>query len=216
MKKLLLSAALVAAACAPAAADDYDFLISTHCENNQPVGFVAAEEGKTYELEPEMLFGMMYECAAYIKVGNNSSADVKCDINLEKEYDNCVFGENKVAFQTCLAGTCQTGAISVDVKAGEVAGGTFGDHIGYSLTVRDGKVPEDLKIDSKYNVTVKLGDTTRKFSLVFSNASAAVDTIGVAGGEAVYYNLQGMPVSEPEAGQMYIVRQGSKVTKVIR
>jgi len=33
-------------------------------------------------------------------------------------------------------------------------------------------------------------------------------------GEAEYYNMQGLRVAQPEAGQLYIKRQGGKAVKV--
>ncbi len=42
----------------------------------------------------------------------------------------------------------------------------------------------------------------------------SVSTTDVAG-EKIYFNLQGIMVENPQAGQLYIVKEGSKVSKVL-
>lgn len=48
-----------------------------------------------------------------------------------------------------------------------------------------------------------------------SAASAAVGTLGAAEAEVEYFNLQGLPVANPEPGTIVIKRQGAAVTKEI-
>lgn len=54
-------------------------------------------------------------------------------------------------------------------------------------------------------------------TLPFSNETSAIESIGADDENAPveYFNIQGMRVSEPAAGQLLIRRQGSKVSKVI-
>lgn len=44
-------------------------------------------------------------------------------------------------------------------------------------------------------------------------------TVGIEGieaeQEAEYFNLQGLPVANPEKGELYIVKRGTKVSKTI-
>ena len=49
----------------------------------------------------------------------------------------------------------------------------------------------------------------------FEGTITAIETIETEEpeSEAVYYNLQGVQVVNPEAGNIYIVRRGAKVTK---
>lgn len=63
---------------------------------------------------------------------------------------------------------------------------------------------EDVVINLDYNVWTGEGEAGIK--------APAVDT---SNAPAVYYNMQGMEISNPAAGQMYIVKQGNKVSKQI-
>lgn len=51
-----------------------------------------------------------------------------------------------------------------------------------------------------------------KMTVTVSNESAGVESIGVENAPAVYYNLQGVEVANPQNG-LYIVKQGNKVSK---
>ena len=47
------------------------------------------------------------------------------------------------------------------------------------------------------------------------STATGIEDVTVAGeGEAEYFNLQGLRVVQPEAGQLYIKRQGGKAVKV--
>ena len=46
------------------------------------------------------------------------------------------------------------------------------------------------------------------------NTTTGIEDVTVEGNEAAeYFNLQGIRVAEPQAGQVYIVRRGAKTTK---
>ncbi|MBO5271358.1 MAG: SusF/SusE family outer membrane protein [Muribaculaceae bacterium] len=51
-----------------------------------------------------------------------------------------------------------------------------------------------------------------KMTVTVSSESAGVESIGVENASAVYYNLQGVEVANPQDG-LYIVKQGNKVSK---
>ena len=51
-----------------------------------------------------------------------------------------------------------------------------------------------------------------KMTVTVSSESAGVESIGVENTPAVYYNLQGVEVANPQNG-LYIVKQGNKVSK---
>lgn len=60
-------------------------------------------------------------------------------------------------------------------------------------------------------------DATIEFDIdLFSNSAISSVAKDSAEGEAVYYNLQGMKVANPTAGQVYIKKQGNTVTKIVR
>lgn len=77
----------------------------------------------------------------------------------------------------------------------------------------------------KYDVTVVVtifvdenNNNAKSISLYVINyapvQSSGIEDIEVEAGEAVYYNLQGVEVANPENG-IYIVRCGNKVTKEV-
>ena len=60
-------------------------------------------------------------------------------------------------------------------------------------------------------LTVDLQTKTVKFTM---DDPTAIEEVGVDAGEAVYYNLQGVKVANPENG-IFIKKQGNKTTKVV-
>ena len=68
----------------------------------------------------------------------------------------------------------------------------------------------DLKYDGENNL---YDIATNKWS-VASDVVTAIEEVGVDAGEAVYYNLQGVKVANPENG-IFIKKQGNKTTKVV-
>lgn len=94
-------------------------------------------------------------------------------------------------------------------------------------------VENDVWFKSSLNFPAIEGDVSLKFILVEGsevaggptpsklsytiNIPAGVDNVAVEASEAaaVYYNLQGVRISAPEAGVLYIVERGGKVTKEI-
>lgn len=74
-------------------------------------------------------------------------------------------------------------------------------------------VPYTVAKAGLYNITADFNNAWPAITLSES-ISTGVDNISVADGEAEYYNLQGIRVSEPKAG-VYIRRQGNSVSKVV-
>lgn len=64
-------------------------------------------------------------------------------------------------------------------------------------------------------VTVVLPEVAKKPISVAFEADASVGNVAVDNAAAEYFNLQGVRVANPQNG-MFIVRQGAKVTKVIK
>ena len=76
------------------------------------------------------------------------------------------------------------------------------------------KITEDL---TAVTITfVKSSDASVASTLTVAGQSGveAVEAV-VADAPAVYYNLQGMRVAAPEAGQLYIVDRAGKISKEI-
>ena len=57
-------------------------------------------------------------------------------------------------------------------------------------------------------------DGNGKYAATSSGVPVAIEEVGVDAGEAVYYNLQGVKVANPENG-IFIKKQGNKTTKVV-
>ena len=76
----------------------------------------------------------------------------------------------------------------------------------------DINVPEGKHV---YNVTVIYSAGESMFSNDWSAKGAEVTDITVEDGEMEFFNLQGIRVLNPERGQIYIVRKGNSVNKVI-
>lgn len=213
MKKLLLSLAIAAVA-TPVMADDYVLYIGTHVENGEVVDYAPVEDGKEYVITPELI-GIELECASFLKAANNTASDVTCVISPELVYNNNVNNGLNLLFQTCMGSACQPGEITVTIPAGSETPGGKGEHIGYTAIVLDPSLAEGVVFDAKHNVTAKMGNYERHFTLWFSSKAQAVETLDVAAGEAEYFNLQGMRVAAPADGEIYIVRQGGKTFKTI-
>lgn len=77
----------------------------------------------------------------------------------------------------------------------------------------------DLKDVFQFKFDGGNGDPYYLGNVYFYNSQGAdvsVGNIAADSAAAEYYNLQGMRVSNPVSGQMYIVRQGNTVSKVIK
>lgn len=81
------------------------------------------------------------------------------------------------------------------------------------------RAAEQINDIANYSITagVRTAEATHDFSKAVGEITA-IETISVdtdADAPARYYNLQGVEVMNPEAGQIYIVRRGQKATKQI-
>lgn len=67
-----------------------------------------------------------------------------------------------------------------------------------------------------FTATITSGSNQFKFTIQFDTKSTALDEISVDNSaEAVYYNLQGVRVANPEVGNLYIRVADKKAAKVI-
>ena len=90
-----------------------------------------------------------------------------------------------------------------------------------AVTKLSGKVGVDnLTPDTEYNVAVSYGlkgAEAKSSSLgTIKTLTTGIEDIAIDdAASAEYFNLQGVRVAQPEAGQIYIVRRGGKATKVL-
>lgn len=214
MKKLLLSMALVATASA-CFADDYEFYIGTEVENGEVSNFTLVQEGATFTAHREVEeFGAACQvnCDVYLKAVNNTAADTQLKISVTPVSDNSV---GTTTPQICITPTCLPGNLEITVAANATAGGFSSDHFGFSEFAFSKEMADAIKFDSVYTMDITFGNITRKVTVNFSNETASVGSINLGSAQAEYFNLQGLPVANPEKGQIYIVRQGGKVSKAI-
>lgn len=100
--------------------------------------------------------------------------------------------------------TFKDGVVSVS----EIGSSGPDTRFGYANAALWGLFWTDEKTDEAANMTAQI---------IFPGADAVETIFGDENGEveAVYYNLQGMKVSNPEAGQILIKRQGGNISKII-
>ncbi|MBP3638947.1 MAG: Ig domain-containing protein [Muribaculaceae bacterium] len=86
---------------------------------------------------------------------------------------------------------------------------------GTALGTKDNPNSDNLKV--RVNATVggtALQDENTEIESAGNTATGIEDVTVEVEGEAEYFNLQGLRVAQPEAGQLYIKRQGGKAVKV--
>lgn len=101
-------------------------------------------------------------------------------------------------------------------KQGAVTAGEDVDmQIELTAQIGDEQKYEDLGVDAEFTVTCNLGSESASVVFYVDKKGAGVNDIAVdANAPAEYFDLQGRRVANPENG-IYIVRQGSKVTKQV-
>lgn len=239
MKKFLLSALLLGAGVAAASAQSFDFYISNTLEEGtnedgmklfKPVDYQKVSDGdvveiknlyKTFEDDPAYYY-VQAELMAYTRIVNTSAGNIDMSISYAKEgeqEDNTAqLGDVHAGFMTCVGGSCtNNNPFSFTINKNSETASVVGEHIGYEVSSETQGLVDQLTLNAKYNVTATADGQTLHFTLFFNRTgSAAVDSIEAADAPAVYYNMQGIRVDNPEAGQIYIMRKGDKVSKVIR
>lgn len=239
MKKFLLSALLLGAGVAAASAQSFDFYISNTLEESTntngiktftPVDYQKVSEGdvveiknlyKTYEDDPAYYY-VQADLMAYPKVVNLTSEKMTMSISYAEEgtqVDNTAqLGDVHAGFVTCMGGQCTaTNPFTLEINANSETANNTGEHIGYEISSETQGLVEQLTLKAKYNVTATANGQTLHFTLLYDRSgSASVGSVEASDAPAVYYNMQGIQVANPEAGRIYIVRKGDKVSKVIR
>lgn len=239
MKKFLLSALLLGAGVVGASAQSFDFYISNTLEEStnadgmkgfKPVDYKKVSEGdvieiknlyKTFEDDPAYYY-VQAELMAYTRIVNLTSNDIDMSIRYAeegKQEDNVAqLGDVEAGFMTCVGGSCTANnPFSFTINKNSETASTAGEHMGYEISSETQGLVEQLTLKAKYNVTASANGQTLNFTLLYDRSgSTAVDSVEASDAPAVYYNMQGIRVDNPEAGQIYIMRKGDKVSKVIR
>lgn len=237
MKKFLLSALILGAGISSAAAQSFEFFISTKAENHQPVDFVKVTEGAVftvsekeigdateYEYNGTTFYMQQVEMLAYPKVHNmtlddwNAQSQNSPAIGYKVQHDenNCAELGIEPMYQTCIGNCFNANPFYFSCLNNSETSGMVSDHLGYSINCNAKGQAEKLAFNTQYDYTVTLGDEKLNFTINYVVGDAAVDGIEVENAPAEYFTLQGVRVDNPEAGQIYIVRKGNKTYKVIR
>ncbi|MDE7443202.1 MAG: hypothetical protein K2M65_03470 [Muribaculaceae bacterium] len=83
-----------------------------------------------------------------------------------------------------------------------------------ALTIDGNKASFNSPYTGDITLTATLGDLTRTVTIKANFVTTGIDSINADDDtEAEYYNLQGVRVANPVAGQIYIVRRGNTATK---
>ena len=187
MKKFLLSAAALLFTLGASAQAFTVTVNGNPVENGATVYCDHYNEDKEI-IDPEVMVTPTDDCTIYVDLYNTGSTSV----------------------QFCFPQNCQMVNPGKTVSVnGSLEGGVARD-------LRIDAMPMDDPFDASCEVTMYLeGDEDNTFEFTLNmHYSAGVDEIGASdNAPAVYYNLQGVEVANPENG-IFIRRQGNKVTKV--
>lgn len=215
MKKLLLIAALAASSVAASAATFGEYFKLTFedqtIENGQTVTVKTYEDAyadlgvpgySQYNAVGTVYAHNVYDELMDIWV-NMSCVDNKTDkfqlcYGLETGGGNC-FGSDKLPFETSVESETY---MKLDID---------------ELDIKDLSSPTTFKLDFYVKEGgEKIEGTDATIYVTFTHETditAAVEGISVENGVSEYYTLQGVKVANPEKGNIYIVRNGSTVSK---
>lgn len=219
MKKILLTAALAAMTASMNAESFADYFKLTFgdqvIENGQTV-----TEDSYYDEYADLGFDdfQNYVAVASIKATNvcDESLDIdftmtcvdnKTEIfqlcyDLEGAPGNCLGPQDGVISSSSIKSIKSGGYINLDIHENEISDFTSPTLFKLDLSARSG----NMKLEGS-DCTIYVNFTHKK------DVTAAVDGIEADNATTEYFNLQGVKVSQPEKGGIYIVRKGSKVAK---
>lgn len=225
MKKFLLSALLLGAGIS-ASAQSFELYLSNELENGVPTNYQLITEGTTFKSEMEIGddygYGCPVEFAAYVKATNKTQSPITLSVGYQ-----LIKGENNIdklegaeffdAITTCFGGAClAANPFPVEIAAGASTPGGWGEHLNATVNCASAEQAKELYFDCKANFTVTCGSEALHFTILYQTPNVAgVDGIEAADAPAEYFNLQGIKVSNPVAGEIYIKRQAGKTTKVV-
>ncbi len=214
MKKiLLLAAASVAALAANAAGFNGNLTASYHGETISNGDVVKISDYEDFEI---VVPGMGYQYAIDVVVTNLTSNNIATSFKASytdhptqamAEADSEAWGGLQLCYFGAVEGSNCLQELDVErtVPANSSMTWQF-DNTGVS--------PTRQEKDRKYHIVLGAEGTTLSFDVIFNPDDTAVDEIGYDNTEAVYYNLQGQRVVNPEKG-LYIVKQNGKTQKMM-
>ena len=189
MKKFLLSAAALLFTLG-ASAQAFTVTANGNPVENGATVYCDHFNSDMEQIEPEVMVTPNDDCTLYVDLYNTGETNV----------------------QMCFPMNCQfvkpgnTLSVNGDLTAG-VARNLMIDAMTMGVDPFDASCEITMYLDGDE-------DNTFEFTLNMHYDSSSVDEIGAAdNAPAVYYNLQGVEVANPENG-IFIRRQGNKVTKV--
>ena len=187
-------------------AGDYDVLAA--------VGYYSKDNTNTVQVYPIEYMPVNKLVDDYVRVettlhpkAGRVTVEYKFDIEnwdgSEPQYDVQVFvnGTNVNATEVKPKATAKAAAENAKAFEGKLV---------YEAEALKNAAKEDVKVEFKATVgkTVAARESA-------PSTTTGIENVTVEGeGEVEYYNLQGLRVAQPEAGQLYIKRQGGKAVKV--
>lgn len=228
MKKFLLSMAVLAAVTAMNA---QAFKLS-YCPTSKMDNYTEIANGSTVTVntfedgdeDPEFSKQYWMTIPCYFKLDNLSGGSLEMQMSLTPvAAETTLKLPEGVTF--CTPAGCASNLNEVmkwEAPAGD-GKADAGFHIVYELGGMNQMTPIDFSSPETYgkwtgNVTLKGGVETLNFKLVLERRVAdGIEGIGTdaESAPAVYYNLQGQKVENPQAGKVYIRQQGGNASKVV-
>lgn len=224
MKKLLLSALMLGAGAAMASADIFEVYIGNQLEEDEihVANYQLVTEGGVYQANYH-INGTDIESSVYLKIKNLTSspltqmnATIVPTIETNAAELNADYG-----YSVCFLGGCKMNPTSFGldgepIPANGETGGGWGEHDAYEIYCNSEEDAKKIKLDARHNWTLSSGNQTIHFTVEFkSDSSTGINGMEVDNATPEYFNLQGIRVATPEAGRLYIKRQGGKASKVI-
>lgn len=229
MKKILLSMAALAAVttmnaqsfklsyCPSAKMDNY-----TEIANGSTVTVNTLEDGDENDAEFSKEYWQVIPC--YFKLDNATSSAISMSMSVSPVASETTLKVPEgVTF--CTPAGCASSLSDVMTWTAPAGEGKKdpGFHIVYEIGGMNQMTTVDFTSPETFgkwtgNVTLKGGNETLTFKLVLERTAAdGIEGVGadVDNTPAVYYNLQGQKIDNPQAGNLYIRQQGNKVTKVV-
>ncbi len=214
MKKIY-ALAIAAACCLGANAQDLYFTVNGVKVDN------GASIDLTNDIEDQGNGFYQYVPHLYVVSTKTGTANLKIDndhTTVAPELDaDWVYGA-EFSFSACAFGACKpiaSGGILEETGTLN-ANDPFDMQAEFVLSLGEKEVLGNLNVDGKVIVTATMGSETATVTLTVKRDYAGVDGVEIdENAPAEYFDLQGRKIANPEKG-LYIVRQGNKVSKVIR
>ncbi|MCM1004915.1 MAG: hypothetical protein NC402_01310 [Prevotella sp.] len=229
MKKILLTALLAAAGAGMASAQSFETYLAFSEEDANAGNYELVTNGNTYKAA-YAVDGEEISLTIYPKFTNKTNQEMYMSMNVKpiKSVSNAAdLGISDPDFSTCIFGNCPTPEFKNGVyhyetfpgnyiPANGTSPGRFGEHSGFHVFFDNAADIEKFSMDYVWEYIIEAAGETQTFTVLFQTPNVAgVEGIAADNTEAEYFNLQGLRVATPDAGQLYIKRQGGKASKVV-